>query len=59
LRRSVFARVDIPGGTTITRDMLVIKSPGIGILPKYIELIVGRQARRLIDADHPVTWDTV
>ena len=59
LRRTVFARVAIPAGTTITQEMLIIKSPGIGILPKYIDLIVGRQARTLIDADHPVTWDTI
>lgn len=59
LRRTVFARIAIPAGTTITMDMLVIKSPGIGILPKYIDLIVGRQARMPIDADHPVTWDTI
>jgi sialic acid synthase SpsE len=59
LRRTVFARVEIPVGTTITRDMLSIKSPGIGILPKYIELIVGRQARILIEADHPLTWNAI
>ncbi len=59
LRRSVFARVKIPAGVTITRDMLVIKSPGIGILPKYIDLIIGREARTLIEADHPVTWDAI
>ncbi|PKO41830.1 MAG: hypothetical protein CVU30_12885 [Betaproteobacteria bacterium HGW-Betaproteobacteria-3] len=59
LRRTVFARVDIPKGTTITRDMLTVKSPGIGILPKYIDLIVGREARSDIGADHPVTWDTI
>ena len=59
LRRTVFARVAIPAGATITQEMLIIKSPGIGILPKYIDLIVGRQARTLIDADHPVTWDTI
>jgi sialic acid synthase SpsE len=56
LRRTVFARVAIPEGATITREMLTIKSPGIGILPKYIDLIVGRQARAHINADHPVTW---
>jgi sialic acid synthase SpsE len=59
LRRTVFARIAIATGTTITRDMLVIKSPGIGILPRYIDLIVGRQARTPIAADHPVTWDAI
>jgi len=59
LRRTLFARVAIPAGTTIAREMLIIKSPGIGILPKYIDLIVGRQARAHINADHPITWDTI
>lgn len=59
LRRSLFARVAIPAGVVITRDMVVIKSPGIGILPKYLDLIVGRQARTFIDADHPIIWDAI
>jgi sialic acid synthase SpsE len=59
LRRTLFARVKIELGTTITSDMLVIKSPGIGILPKYLELIVGRTARIPIEADHPITWDSI
>lgn len=59
LRRTVFARIDIPVGTTITLEMLAIKSPGIGILPKYLDLIIGRQARIRIDADHPITWDAI
>jgi N,N'-diacetyllegionaminate synthase len=59
LRRSVFARITIPAGTILTEEMLIIKSPGIGILPKYIDLIIGRKARILIDADHPITWGAV
>lgn len=59
LRRTVFAKRDIPKGTVITGEMLVVKSPGIGILPKYIDLIVGREARVTIKADHPVTWDLI
>jgi len=59
LRRTVFARIDIQVGTTITLEMLTVKSPGIGILPKYLDLIIGRQARIRIDADHPITWDAI
>ena len=59
LRRSIFARTRIPVGTTITKEMLTIKSPGIGILPKYLDLIIGRQSRVEIDADHPVTWGAI
>ena len=59
LRRSIFASTNIPIGTIITKNMLVIKSPGIGIMPKYLDLVVGRSARVKIDADHPITWDAI
>jgi N,N'-diacetyllegionaminate synthase len=59
LRRTIFARTNIAAGTVITQEMLIIKSPGIGVLPKYLDLIVGRQARIAIDADHPVTWAAI
>lgn len=59
LRRSLFANRDIPEGTLIESDMLVVKSPGIGILPKYMDLIVGRVARAPIHADHPITWNSI
>lgn len=59
LRRSIFASEHIPAGTIITAEMLTIKSPGIGIMPKYIDLVVGRPARADIDADHPVTWEAI
>lgn len=59
LRRSLFAKKDIEAGTTITEDMVVVKSPGIGLLPKYLEVVLGRQARREIKADHPITWDAI
>lgn len=58
-RRSVFARVDIPAGTTITEKMVAILRPGIGLKPKYLEVIVGRKARRDIEAHEPITWDNV
>ncbi len=59
LRRSIFAKVEIKKGELITEEMLIIKSPGIGILPKYMNLLVGRVARDDIKADYPVTWEKV
>jgi len=58
-RRSVIAAVDIPKGTTITREMLIIKRPGYGIPPKFVDVVVGRQARVDIPADTPITWDMI
>ncbi len=56
-RRSVVAACDIPSGTTLTREMLTVKRPGFGIAPKFVEALVGRVARRDIEADDVLTWE--
>jgi len=58
-RRSVFARVDILAGTAITEEMVAVLRPGVGLKPKYLEMIVGRKARRDIEAHEPITWYNV
>jgi N-acetylneuraminate synthase/N,N'-diacetyllegionaminate synthase len=58
-RRSVVAVVDIPAGTSITREMLDIKRPGTGIEPKRIDEVVGKRAKRLIKRDELIAWDSL
>jgi sialic acid synthase SpsE len=58
-RRSIHAKVDIAKGTKITRDMLIIKRPGYGIKPKFIDMMVGRIARVDIQEDEWITWDMI
>jgi len=58
-RRSIIAYKDISKGTEITRDMLVVKRPGFGIKPKYINEIIGREAKVDIKSDQWITWDMV
>jgi sialic acid synthase SpsE len=58
-RRSVVAATDIPKGTVINEEMLTVKRPGFGVKPKFIGLLVGRVARRDIEADDIITWDFV
>ena len=55
-RRSIFANVNIPEGTIITRDMLSILRPAVGIAPKYIDKIIGKQVKKDINAYEPITW---
>ncbi len=58
-RRSLHARYPIGAGQKITEDMLVVKRPGLGISPALRNHVVGRIARRSIDADDWITWDMV
>ena len=58
-RKCLYAARDIAEGETIAREMVAIKGPGGGLLPRYLDVVVGRIARRRIEADTPVTWDTI
>lgn len=50
-RRSIVAKQDIPSGTMITEDMLIMKRPGTGIPPKNVDMFIGKVARRDIKED--------
>ena len=58
-RRSIHAKVDIPKGIKIIKDMLVVKRPGYGIKPKFIDMVVGREAKRDIKEDEWITRGAV
>ncbi|ARP97319.1 N-acetylneuraminate synthase family protein [Bordetella genomosp. 13] len=59
VRRSLHAARDIEEGEKISADMLVIKRPGHGLAPFLRPHILGRTARRRIEADEWITWDMV
>ncbi len=56
-RRSLVAARDIPKGSTIGREMIVVKRPGSGIRPKFLDLVLGRVARVDIPEDTVLTWE--
>ncbi len=58
-RRSLIAARDIPAGTTIAREHLIVKRPGYGIAPKEIDHVVGRTARVDIEADDILMWEMI
>ena len=58
-RKSLYAACDVKKGDIVAENMVVIKGPGGGILPKYLELVVGRIARADVEEDFPITWDDI
>lgn len=58
-RRSLFADVNIPKGTKISKEMIKIARPGIGIPPKHLTLIIGKEAKVDIKEDDVLTWHMV
>lgn len=57
LSRSLTSGRAIPSGTVLTEDMLVLKSPGTGLLWRERGRIVGKTARHDIDADQTLSED--
>ena len=58
-RKSIYAKKDIKKGQIITENMLTIKGPAGGLLPKYLDIIIGRKALVNIYEDYPITWEDI
>lgn len=56
-RRCLFAARDIRAGEVIAAEDVIALRPMIGIPPKFLPLVVGRQAQADIPAGEPITWD--
>jgi pseudaminic acid synthase len=55
-RRGLYARKRIAEGACLTDDHIVELRPAIGISPKHREFVVGRTAKRAIEAGDPIFW---
>lgn len=58
-RRSIIAAKDIPKSKIIEREDLIVKRPGFGIHPRFINIVVGRKAKEKILFDDWITWDKI
>lgn len=58
-RKSLYAACNIKKGELISTQMISIKGPGGGLLPKYFDIVVGREAKIDIDKDFPITWELI
>jgi sialic acid synthase SpsE len=58
-RKSLVSRQEIRAGTKITLEMIDIKRPGTGIMPRELHQVIGRTARVDIPADHVLTWEMI
>lgn len=58
-RKSIVANADIKRGQRITKDMLAIKRPGTGLLPKYVPNVIGKIAKKNIKKDSLIKLNDV
>ena len=58
-QKCIYASRNILKGEKIKPSDLVIKGPGGGILPKYMDILIGREVRIDIKADTSINWDEI
>lgn len=56
-RRSIVAAVDIPAGAVITPAMLACRRPAMGIAPRELADVIGRQAAQRVPAGAVLQWE--
>jgi sialic acid synthase SpsE/protoporphyrinogen oxidase len=59
LRRSLFFSSDLPVGHVLTEADIEIKSPGIGLHPKFLEITLNQKLKRKVKQDHPLEWEDI
>lgn len=56
-RRSLYVVADVKAGEVFSPQNVRAIRPGMGLLPKHTELVMGRRATRDIKRGTPVSWD--
>ena len=58
-KRSIYVAKNIRAGETLTKDHLKIIRPGLGLSPRYFDLVVGRQVKKDVSAGTPLSFDLI
>lgn len=58
-RKSIVAGRAIEKGEKITQNMLTVKRPGTGIMPRDVKKVIGKIAKKNIPADTLIKWSMV
>lgn len=58
-RRSLVLTVDKKKGEIITENDLMAKRPGTGISPKYMNIVIGREAKKDLKEDEVLMWEMI
>jgi sialic acid synthase SpsE len=58
-RRSLVVTRDLPAGTVLESEMLTTKRPGLGIAPRELERVLGRELKVPLQDDDILQWDMI
>lgn len=58
-RRSLYIAEDMRAGDTLTRANLRAVRPGLGLAPKYLDIVLGKKVNCDLKRGTPLTWDVL
>lgn len=58
-RRSLYIAKDLKPGDVLTKENLRSIRPGLGLPPKYWDVLIGKKVRRAVAKGEPVSWDMI
>jgi pseudaminic acid synthase len=58
-RRSLYVAKDMVKGEAFTEENLRAIRPGLGLPPKYYEVLLGKKVRKNVKKGTPVTWELI
>ncbi len=58
-RRSLYVASDVKEGEPFTRENLRAIRPGLGLPPKYLDVLLGKTAKRDLSKGTPLGWDAL
>lgn len=58
-RRSIYIARDLEAGDELTEESLRCIRPGLGLAPKYYDILLGKHVTRAVRSGTKVTWDLI
>ena len=59
IRRSIFAKTNIPKGTRLTESLIRYVRPGAYLPPDTTDILLGKLVQQDIAEGEPITWDDI
>jgi pseudaminic acid synthase len=58
-RRSLYITQDLPAGSVLTSENVRSIRPGLGLPPKFIDVVLGRRVVRAVQRGTPLSWELI
>ena len=59
IRKSIVSKKNLKKGHIISVDDLALKRPAIGLDPKYLDILIGRELKKDLNEDEPLSWKVI